>query len=280
MVGIVVEENVADYGRKQGLFVLVQSGESVIPANPPEFVPCLWWRRTGIPNINRHKPFHMEKPPMPTTITFEDVWKMFQETNRQFQETKQMFQETDRKFQETDRKFQETDRKFQETDRQFQETKQIFQETERIVKDVSRQVGNLTGKWGQFVEEMVAPACKWLFAQWGIPTNEVHQRVTRLLDNGQQMDIDLLVANTNTVVLVDVKSTLGREDAREHLERLANFKKFFPRYADCRVVGAVAGLVVEKNAASYARKKGLFVMVQSGESVVLANPPEFTPRAW
>ncbi|HIJ84483.1 MAG TPA: DUF3782 domain-containing protein, partial [Magnetococcales bacterium] len=62
--------------------------------------------------------------------------------------------------------------------------------------------------------------------------------------------------------------------------RLQQFKEFFPRYADCRVIGAVAGIVTEDKAAQFARNQGLFVIVQSGEAVALANEPEFKPRMW
>ena len=65
-----------------------------------------------------------------------------------------LFQETDRKFQETDRKFQETDRKFQETDRKIQAA---IQENRRVNQQLSKQLGELGGAWGRFVEDLVAP---------------------------------------------------------------------------------------------------------------------------
>ncbi|HIJ84422.1 MAG TPA: hypothetical protein HPQ00_09490, partial [Magnetococcales bacterium] len=86
--------------------------------------------------------------------------------------------------------------------------------------------------------------------------------------------------NTDVAVLVEVKSTLTVADVRDHLNRLQQFKDFFPRYADCRVIGAVAGIVTEDKATQFARNQGLFVIVQSGEAVALANEPEFKPRMW
>ena len=207
---------------------------------------------------------------MSNAATFENVWKLFQETAAQMRET-------DRKFKETDLKFQETDRKIQET---AEKTAEQMRETDRLVKDVTRQVGNLSGKWGQFVENLVAPGCRTLFAERGIPVHQVHQRIRANLDDGRNMEIDILVVNTDVAVLVEVKSTLTVADVRDHLNRLQQFKEFFPRYADCRVVGAVAGIVTEDKAAQFARNQGLFVIVQSGETVVLANEPEFKPRTW
>ena len=221
---------------------------------------------------------------MSNAATFENVWKLFQETAAQMRETDRKFKETDLKFKETDRKIEETAAQMRETDRKIQETAEKtaeqMRETDRLVKDVTRQVGNLSGKWGQFVENLVAPGCRTLFAERGIPVHQVHQRIRANLDDGRNMEIDILVVNTDVAVLVEVKSTLTVADVRDHLNRLQQFKEFFPRYADCRVVGAVAGIVTEDKAAQFARNQGLFVIVQSGETVVLANEPEFKPRTW
>jgi hypothetical protein len=46
--------------------------------------------------------------------TFDDVWRLMQETSLQIKETGLQMKETDRKFQETDRKFQETERVMKE----------------------------------------------------------------------------------------------------------------------------------------------------------------------
>jgi hypothetical protein len=47
------------------------------------------------------------------------------------------------------------------------------------------------------------------------------------------------------------------------------------------LVGAVAGAIVPENVCRYAQKKGLYVLVQSGDSVVVAAAPQgFTPRKW
>ncbi len=74
--------------------------------------------------------------------TFDDIWRLFQQTNLQFQET--------------DRKFQETDRK---------------------IKEMTISIGRLGNKLGDFVEEMVRPAAVRLFQEWGIADHEVHRQV-------------------------------------------------------------------------------------------------------
>lgn len=222
---------------------------------------------------------------MSQALTIDDIWKLFQETNRLFQESKE---EAEHRAQEAERDRQETRRMMREssaeTDRKMREssaeTDRKLQETDRVVKEVSRQIGQLGGRWGEFVEGLVAPACETLFAQRSIPVHAVSSRIKAKLSGGRHMEIDLLVVNTDVVMLVEVKSDLKQEDVRDHLKRLAEFKEFFPYHADKRIMGAVAGIVVDESVAKFAIKKGLFVIVQSGDSVPLANDEAFVPRTW
>jgi hypothetical protein len=215
--------------------------------------------------------------------TYEDILRLFQETDRKFQETDRKFQETDRKFQETDRKFQETDRRFQETDLQLKETDRklhaAIQENRRINQQVSKQIGELGGAWGRFVEDLVAPACERIFLERGIPVDQVSQRVKRRRQ-GDTLEIDVLVVNQGHVLAVEVKSSLSVPDVKDFIADLERFTTFFPEYADMQLYGAVAGIGIESGADRYAYRQGLFVMAQSGDSVTLLNDSAFIPTAW
>ncbi|HIJ84352.1 MAG TPA: DUF3782 domain-containing protein [Magnetococcales bacterium] len=174
----------------------------------------------------------------------------------------------------------EADRKSQETSQLIREVSVQMRETDRKIKEVSKQIGRLGGRLGEFVEGLVAPACKTLFAQRGIPIHKVSRRVEADLPSDRHMEIDLFVVNTDAVSLVEVKSKLTIEDVREHMVRMSEFKEFFPEYADKMAIGAVAGMVVEENVIHFAIRNGLFVMVQAGDSVRLANDETFIPRTW
>ena len=202
---------------------------------------------------------------MPAEVTLEEVWKLFRETDQMFRDTGQRFRETDEKFRETDEKFRDTDRK--------------LDELKAIVARTSRNVDDLTGKWGKFVEGMVAPACKTLFADRNIPVHKVLQRIQAEYE-GRHMEIDILVVNAGYVVLVEVKSTLKVDDVRDHLGRLGQFREFFPEYADRQILGAVAGIVIEEQADRFAYREGLFVIGQVGDTVRILNDPRFQPKTW
>lgn len=206
------------------------------------------------------------------SATADEVWALLRElvaaqkeTDLKFQDTKSLFQDTGRKFQETDRKFQETDRKFQETDRQ--------------IKQVMNSLGRLGNKLGDFVEEMVKPALVRLFQARGIAVHEVHRGVSAER-HGEAIEIDLLVVNDSDVVAVECKSSLSTDDIDEHLVRLGKLRRLLPRYAGARVMGAVAAMVLPDDVARYAYRRGLFVLAQSGDGVVIRNDEGFVPANW
>jgi hypothetical protein len=201
--------------------------------------------------------------------TADDVWRLLAELV-------EAQKETDRKFQDTDRKFQQTDRQIQETDRQIQETTQNI---DRVHRQLSQQLGALGGKWGQFVENLVAPACKTLFLDRGIPVHQVSQRVKRF-EQGDTLEIDVLVQNQQHVMAVEGKSTLGVEDIQEFVEDLGRFHQFFPDQAGRQLYGAVAAITFDPGADRYAYRQGLFVLAQAGDTMTILNDIAFEPRVW
>ena len=176
-------------------------------------------------------------------------------------------------FKETDKKWQETDRKLQESDKQFKAW------LRRLSKETDKKIGDITGKWGHFVEGLVAPGVVRLFTERGIIVTDFARQVERQRGD-EGIEIDIFAKNGEYAVLVEVKSTLGVDDVNEHLERLAKFARFFPEYQHLKAVGAVAGIVVPKNVARFAYQQGLFVIAQSGETVKMLNDAKFRPKVW
>jgi hypothetical protein len=184
---------------------------------------------------------------------------------------------------ETDRKFQETDRKFQEMERGFKETKLLFQESDRkltaALDKVSKDIGKLGNRLGDFVEEAVRPSAVRLFRERGIEVHEVHGNV-KAKRNGDDIEIDLLVVNDTDVVAVECKSNLDQDDVDWFLKQLGKLKKLLPTYADKRVMGAVAAMVIPDNVGLYAYRKGLYVIGQNGDHLEIRNDGKFKPAVW
>jgi hypothetical protein len=177
---------------------------------------------------------------------------------------------------ETERRFQETDRRFQDSERQFEETRRLIKQQNQHLNE---QLGKLGNRLGEFVEWQVRPAVLRLFQERGFEVHEIMPEIS--VQRGEEgFEIDLLVVNTTVAILVEVKSKLSQRDVDEHVERLEKFKRLMPRYGDVQAMGAVAGMVVPDSVARYAYRRGLFVLAQSGDSVVILNDGNFTPRSW
>ena len=150
---------------------------------------------------------------------------------------------------------------------------------QREVKEVNKNIGRLTNRLGEFVDEAVRPSAVRLFRERGIDIHEVQQNVSAKRD-GEALEIDLLVVNNEDVVVIECKSNLSIDDVNEQLERLEKVKRLLPRYKDCRILGAVAGMVIPDNVATYAIRKGLYVIGQNGEHLELRNDISFAAKVW
>jgi len=160
-----------------------------------------------------------------------------------------------------------------------QELSLAQKETDKQINRVSKQLGELGNRLGEFVEWQVRPAVVRLFQERGIDVHEFHPGISVKRDN-EGLEVDLLVVNDTDAILVEVKSKLTQRDVDEHLQRLAKFKRLMPRFRDVKALGAVAAMIVPDEVASYAYRQGLFVLVQSGENVIVLNDAGFTPKIW
>jgi len=174
---------------------------------------------------------------------------------------------------------QELSQSQQELSQAQKETDKQIKETDKQINRVSKQIGELGNRLGEFVEWQVRPAVVRLFQERGIDVHEFHPGISVKRDN-EGLEIDLLVVNDTDAILVEVKSKLTQRDVDEHLQRLAKFKRLMPRFRDVKALGAVAAMIVPNEVASYACRQGLFVLVQSGENVIILNDAEFTPQVW
>ncbi|EPF17075.1 DUF3782 domain-containing protein [Microcystis aeruginosa] len=206
------------------------------------------------------------------TATIEDIRAILKELAQSQQELSQSQQELSQSQQELSQAQQELSQAQKETDKQIKET-------DKQINRVSKQIGELGNRLGEFVEWQVRPAVVRLFQERGIDVHEFHPGISVKRDN-EGLEIDLLVVNDTDAILVEVKSKLTQRDVDEHLQRLAKFKRLMPRFRDVKALGAVAAMIVPDEVASYGCRQGLFVLVQSGENVIILNDAEFTPRVW
>jgi hypothetical protein len=196
------------------------------------------------------------------TTAAEDIWAILREVAQSQKEFQKEFKDTQKEFKDAQKELQD-----------------MQKQTEREIKAVNMSIGRLTNRLGEFVEEAVRPAAVRLFRERGIEVHEVQQNITAKRE-GEGLEIDLLVINDKDMVVIECKSNLSLDYVNEHLVRLDKIKRLMPRYKDNQISGAVAGMVIPGNVATYAIRKGLYVIGQNGDHLELRNDAVFVAKIW
>ena len=202
---------------------------------------------------------------MKEPLTYENVLELFKETSRQFKESEKKSEELDKKF------------KIE----MAEHTKKFERELRASRKEWDKKMGELTGTLGRFVEGMVEPKLLELFRNRGIEVTEIYHNIQTQKEGLEGVEIDLLLANSEYTIAVEVKTILRVRDVDEHLVRLGKFQHNPIKVVKGSIlIGAVAGMRIEENADRYAYRKGLFVLKQKGEIVEIGNDEKFRPKEW
>ena len=203
--------------------------------------------------------------------TYDDILRLFQETDRQLKETALLLRE----------KSLETDRKFQETDLQIKETNLQLKETDRQIKKLGKQIGGLGSKFGSFTEGLALPSMEAILQQrFGMTV--VLPRV-RAKQQGEHLEIDVLAyanGEVNRAFLVEVKSH-PREEAITQLKiTLSRFRDFFPEHRDKQLYGILAAVDWPPALKAQAIGEGLYVARIHDDVFDLEVDQEFQPRVF
>ncbi|MDR3147547.1 MAG: hypothetical protein LBU00_04120 [Treponema sp.] len=176
-------------------------------------------------------------------LTFEKVWAMFQETEKRIE--------------------------------------QRSQETDKRIKELSQNIGGLNNSFGKWAEELISTKLWEKFEDLGYAFTQGGPYEYR--EDGQPVaQVDMLLENGEYLMAVEIKSVLTEGHIDKHLQRLVKVRERLDRKNDGRkLLGAVAGMAVSAGVREYAHERGLYVVLQSGDAVVVAKPPEgFKAREW
>jgi hypothetical protein len=217
------------------------------------------------------------------SITFDQLWAAL---DRYAEEAAERQKEADKRQKEAAEEFKELRRmlaeQHEETERMRKETEKAIKENRAEIKKATKLVGDNGRSLGALVETLVAARLWEKFPNYGF---EGICRQVVILDEAKRVktDIDILLTNTDSVMAVEVKRELNQTDeVKHHLRRMELIRRYPPKgIAGMRLMGAMAGGVVDPDVKNYAYQCGFFVLELTGESVHLAEPPaRFAPREW
>jgi len=158
--------------------------------------------------------------------------------------------------------FQETDKRFRETEKRMKELQNLF-----------------TCQWGRLIESLVEGDLVKLLNQRNIPVSDIIQRMYGR--RGQEnYEFDIVAANGDVVVIVEVKTTLRPDDVKDFITKLKKVNTLTTLFRGMKIFGAVAFLTAISNSVAMAEKNGLFVIRATGSSSSIINASEFEPRVF
>ena len=199
-----------------------------------------------------------------------DIGKSQQKTEESLREVAEAQKETEAAQQKTEAAQQKTEESLREVTEAQKKTETLTQETRVFLKDLGKKIdkvnGNLTNKWGKFVENLVHGDLLNLLAPWDIEVDRVQPRLvyTKFGENPGG-EFDLVAVNSKELVIIEVKSTLDKGDIYRFIKKLQAFSKIpSTEYKDKIIYGGVAYLEVIKHADELAYEKGLFVIKAPG----------------
>ena len=226
---------------------------------------------------------------MADKITLKDLQKLHAELAEGQRELQAAQKKTEEAQQRTEEAQQRTEEAQQSTHSELKEMGQRMEREwrerdermEQDAKSVNRGLAKLenlfTTQWGKLMEALVDGDLVELLREEGIDVEFTMQNI-KGERGGERWEVDILALNGEDVVVVEVKTVMRVRDVDRFVERtLKNFRKIFPRYAENRILGAVAYLREEESSAMYAEKRGLFVIRATGSSASMINRQGFKP---
>ena len=198
--------------------------------------------------------------------------QMKREAERDLREAKLI---AERKKSDAERKKSDAERKKSDAERDKRE--------EEGFKRLREQLGSLGISYGEQVEAMFVNLGD-KFNALGYDFPKEAKGGVKFFGEGRRIlvEVDQFLENGEVVMPVEIKAKLKIDDVNDHLKRCAKIREYNSIQGDNRrVLGAIGGGVVPKNVREYATKKGLYVLVQNGDSVEVANVPMgFKPTEW
>jgi hypothetical protein len=136
--------------------------------------------------------------------------------------------------------------KSEETERKFQES------SERLERKLSKW-GN---RYGEIIEALASPALRRKFKSFGFDFTEL-SRDKEIVARGQFVgEIDMLLENGDSVMVVEMKSKPSIDDINDHIECMNKLRSYVDGKGDKRkYFGAIGGIIFQENVRDFALKK-------------------------
>ena len=176
------------------------------------------------------------------------------------------------------------------------EDREHLKETERILKEnaeryerarekneaeFNKKLGEYINLFGAVTEYTMAPNLRKKFIKLGFTFPWAGRNICIRDENDNiLLEIDVLLENDDTAMLVEIKTQLTIDRIKYHMERLEKMRNYADLRGDKRTfLGAVAGVVVTDKARKYALDQGFYLIEPEGQDLHI-TAPNGKPKEW
>ena len=183
----------------------------------------------------------------------------------------------------TARQMEKTDRLIEETGKQMKETDKQMKETDRKMKETDRWLSKLGSRFGEMVEHLVAPNLMQKFNELGFNYTRCsgNTKIKETGDSNLIAEIDILLENGDIAMAIEIKAKPDKDDVINHIERMEKLRKYADNRGDKRSFQAgIGAAILSEEMREFILKQGFYLIEQSGDTVHINIPRDFTPREW
>jgi len=214
----------------------------------------------------------------------KELWSFLERASKKEDERHRKADARHRKFnQMMDRMSKEADIRKKEADERAREADKRAEEARIETKALKKRMKELnelfTGQWGKLMESLIQGDLVKLLNERGIKVNDVAREREKTF-KGKNYEFDMIAIDGKEVVVVEVKTTMKKQDVDDFLEKLKEFKTVFSRHKKDIIYGAIAYLKANEGSNTYAQKQGLFVIRAVGNSASIINRQNFKPKVF
>ena len=189
--------------------------------------------------------------------TFESAWKIVQENAKaikQMQEEEKIARKEMRKSLKTMQK----------------ELGGISNSNKESIKALQKELGGISKSNGEVAESYFInsfdKSMKFAGQKYDAIALNLRKKISEI---NLQGEYDLVLYNCTSVVIIEIKYKARKEDVEELLNKAPVFKQLFPEYANYDLYLGLAGLHVNVTAEKEAIKKGIAIIKQVGNNMVI-----------
>ena len=156
------------------------------------------------------------------------------------------------------------------------------EEMKATIKRLDRHFGDITNRFGEVIEYMIAPDLCSKFRKYGFNFQQSNTRQQVSDGNKVLTEIDILLEDGDATMAVEVKTKPTMYDLNRHIRRMSEIQQYPPRSVrGTRLYGAIAGAVITDEIKESAFEAGFYVICQTGDNVEVIPPPDnFVVKYW